>query len=110
MAVYTDVAEGELGAFLKHYPVGELLSYKGIAEGTENSNFLLHTSSGSYILTLYEKRVEKADLPSSARWLAGRRSSSPSSKGFHCGGRQRRIAPRSARRWRSCTWPAPIFR
>ncbi|TIM21365.1 MAG: hypothetical protein E5Y74_14195 [Mesorhizobium sp.] len=63
MAVYTDVAEGELGAFLKHYPVGDLLSYKGIAEGTENSNFLLHTSSGSYILTLYEKRVEKADLP-----------------------------------------------
>ena len=54
MAVYTDVAEGELGAFLKLYPVGELLSYKGIAEGTENSNFLLHTSDGSYILTLYE--------------------------------------------------------
>ena len=63
MAVYTDVSEGELGAFLKDYPVGELLSYKGIAEGTENSNFLLHTSSGSYILTLYEKRVDKADLP-----------------------------------------------
>ena len=40
-----------------------MLSYKGIAEGTENSNFLLHTSSGSYILTLYEKRVDKADLP-----------------------------------------------
>ncbi|TJX23694.1 MAG: homoserine kinase, partial [Mesorhizobium sp.] len=63
MAVYTDVAEGELGAFLKHYPVGDLLSYKGIAEGTENSNFLLHATSGSYILTLYEKRVDKADLP-----------------------------------------------
>src|SRR6185436_18800738 len=63
MAVYTDIAEGELGAFLREYPLGELLSYKGIAEGTENSNFLLHTSSGSYILTLYEKRVEKSDLP-----------------------------------------------
>ena len=63
MAVYTDVTEGELQAFLRNYPVGELLSYKGIAEGTENSNFLLHTTSGSYILTLYEKRVEKADLP-----------------------------------------------
>jgi homoserine kinase type II len=63
MAVYTDVSEGELGAFLKNYPVGDLLSYKGIAEGTENSNFLLHTTSGSYILTLYEKRVDKADLP-----------------------------------------------
>jgi homoserine kinase type II len=63
VAVYTDVNEGELGAFLENYPVGELLSYKGIAEGTENSNFLLHTASGSYILTLYEKRVDPADLP-----------------------------------------------
>ena len=63
MAVYTDVAEGELQAFLRNYPVGELLSYKGIAEGVENSNFLLHTSSGAYILTLYEKRVNRDDLP-----------------------------------------------
>ncbi|WP_144223236.1 homoserine kinase [Mesorhizobium amorphae] len=63
MAVYTDVGEGELAAFLREYSVGELLSYKGIAEGTENSNFLLHTTAGSFILTLYEKRVEKADLP-----------------------------------------------
>ena len=60
MAVYTDISEGELGAFLREYPVGELLSYKGIAEGVENSNFLLHTASGSYILTLYEKRVDSA--------------------------------------------------
>lgn len=63
MAVYTDIPEGELGAFLKEYPVGNLLSYKGIAEGTENSNFLLHTSTGAFILTLYEKRVDRSDLP-----------------------------------------------
>lgn len=63
MAVYTDITESELGAFLQEYPVGELLSYKGIAEGSENSNFLLHASTGAYILTLYEKRVERADLP-----------------------------------------------
>ncbi len=63
MAVYTDVSENELGAFLKEYSIGDLLSYKGIAEGSENSNFLLHTTSGSYILTLYEKRVDKDDLP-----------------------------------------------
>jgi len=63
MAVYTDITEGELGAFLKNYPVGQLLSYKGIAEGSENSNFLLHTSAAAYILTLYEKRVDRADLP-----------------------------------------------
>src|SRR6185369_2229609 len=63
MAVYTDVAAEELAEFLKGYDIGELLSYKGIAEGSENSNFLLHTSKGAYILTLYEKRVERADLP-----------------------------------------------
>ena len=63
MAVYTDVSEGELDAFLHDYAVGELLSYKGIAEGSENSNFLLHTTAGSYILTLYEKRVDRDDLP-----------------------------------------------
>jgi homoserine kinase type II len=63
MAVYTDVAADELGEFLSQYEIGELLSYKGIAEGVENSNFLLHTSSGYFILTLYEKRVAKSDLP-----------------------------------------------
>jgi homoserine kinase type II len=63
MAVYTDISEIELGAFLADYEIGELLSYKGIAEGVENSNFLLHTSTGSYILTLYEKRVNPDDLP-----------------------------------------------
>jgi len=63
MAVYTDVSEGELESFLLQYPVGTLLSYKGIAEGSENSNFLLHTSAGSFILTLYEKRVDIDDLP-----------------------------------------------
>ncbi len=63
MAVYTDVAADELAEFLAHYDIGELLSYKGIAEGVENSNFLLHTSAGYFILTLYEKRVAKGDLP-----------------------------------------------
>jgi len=63
MAVYTDVAADELAAFLEAYDIGELLSYKGIAEGVENSNFLLHTTAGSFILTLYEKRVDKSELP-----------------------------------------------
>jgi homoserine kinase type II len=63
MAVYTDVAAEDLAEFLKGYDIGDLLSYKGIAEGVENSNFLLHTSKGAYILTLYEKRVAVDDLP-----------------------------------------------
>src|SRR5437764_5216593 len=63
MAVYTDVAAEELSAFLAEYDIGELLAYKGIAEGVENSNFLVHTSQGNFILTLYEKRVAESDLP-----------------------------------------------
>jgi homoserine kinase type II len=63
MAVYTDVTDEEINEFLAGYGLGTLLSYKGIAEGVENSNFLLHTSKGYFILTLYEKRVAAADLP-----------------------------------------------
>lgn len=63
MAVYTDVSDEELRAFLATYDLGDLLSFKGIAEGVENSNFLLHTNKGFYILTLYEKRVVEEELP-----------------------------------------------
>jgi homoserine kinase type II len=63
MAVYTDVVAEELTAFLAGYDLGQLLSYKGIAEGVENSNFLVHTSRGNFILTLYERRVAARDLP-----------------------------------------------
>ena len=63
MAVYTDVTAEELADFLADYDLGELLSYKGIAEGVENSNFLVHTSRGHYVLTLYERRVAPEDVP-----------------------------------------------
>ena len=63
MAVYTEVSDEELGAFVASYDVGALLSYKGIAEGVENTNYLLHTEKGPIFLTLYEKRVDPADLP-----------------------------------------------
>jgi homoserine kinase type II len=63
MAVYTDVSDDELSAFLNGYDIGSLVSCKGIAEGVENSNFLLRTDAGSFILTLYEKRVNESDLP-----------------------------------------------
>lgn len=63
MAVYTDVSPAALADFIATYDVGTLTSFHGIAEGVENSNFLVQTTSGSYILTLYEKRVERADLP-----------------------------------------------
>ena len=69
MAVYTDVAAEDLVAFLADYDIGELLAYKGIAEGVENSNFLVHASRGYFILTLYEKRVA-GDQPRRWRGLA----------------------------------------
>lgn len=63
MAVYTDVPDDELKAFVAEYAIGEIAFCKGIAEGVENTNYLLRTESGTFILTLYEKRVDPADLP-----------------------------------------------
>lgn len=63
MAVYTDVPDEELAAFVAEYDLGAVTAFKGIAEGVENSNFLLRTERGSFILTLYEKRVRAEDLP-----------------------------------------------
>jgi homoserine kinase type II len=63
MAVYTHVSAEALTAFLARYDVGELVSAKGIAEGVENSNYLVDTTRGRFILTLYEKRVAADDLP-----------------------------------------------
>jgi len=63
MAVYTDVAAEDLAPCLAGYDIGELWAYKGIAEGVENSNFLVHTSRGYFILTLYERRVAARDVP-----------------------------------------------
>jgi homoserine kinase type II len=63
MAVYTEVDDEELEAFVQGYDIGALISAKGIAEGVENSNYLIQTTRGPWILTLYEKRVARGDLP-----------------------------------------------
>jgi homoserine kinase type II len=63
MAVYTEVSDDDLAAFIASYGLGALISYKGIAEGVENTNYLVTTASGRFILTLYEKRVQREDLP-----------------------------------------------
>src|SRR5690349_15564476 len=63
MAVYTDVTAEDLAPFLAGYDIGELMAYKGIAEGVENSNFLVHTSRGYFFLTPYERRVAERDQP-----------------------------------------------
>jgi homoserine kinase type II len=63
MAVYTEVNDEDLARLIAAYNLGDLLSYKGIAEGVENTNYLVHTSKGAFILTLYERRVATSDLP-----------------------------------------------
>jgi homoserine kinase type II len=67
MAVYTEVGDEPLAAFLTDYDIGSVVAFRGIAEGVENSNFSLRTTAGDYILTLYEKRVDPVDLP----WFLG---------------------------------------
>ena len=63
MAVYTDITDDELATLLADFDLGAATSFKGIAEGVENSNFLLETETGRYFLTVYEKRVREEDLP-----------------------------------------------
>ena len=137
MAVYTEVTDEELAAFIASYDLGALLSYKGIAEGVENTNYLVHTEKGPFILTLYEKRVAPADLPfflglmehlarpgltcptpvrdAQGRMLRDARR--PAGGARHLP--RRRVDPpaaaaplrgRRARRWRSCIWPARASR
>jgi homoserine kinase type II len=73
MAVYTDITDEELSGLLGEFDLGAPLSLKGVAEGVENSNFLLETEAGRYFLTVYEKRVREDDLPfflGLMHWLA----------------------------------------
>ncbi len=67
MAVYTEVADDALAGFLEAYDIGRVVAFRGIAEGVENSNYSLRTTAGDFILTLYEKRVDPAELP----WFLG---------------------------------------
>jgi homoserine kinase type II len=79
MAVYTEVTDEALRAFLAAYPLGELIAFRGIAEGVENSNYALKTGTGDFVLTLYEKRVDPAELP----WFLGLMEHL-AARGLHC--------------------------
>ena len=99
MAVYTEVSDEDLARFIAGYDVGELMSYKGIAEGVENTNYLIHTTAGSYILTLYERRVARQDLPfflGLMEHLAGRGISCPTPLRDRSGNHLRELAGRAA--------------
>jgi homoserine kinase type II len=99
MAVYTEVPDDALRAFLASYRIGTLIACKGIAEGVENSNFLLRASGGDFILTLYEKRVEVAELPyflGLMEHLAERGINCPRPVADRDGSRLRRLCGRAA--------------
>lgn len=63
MAVYTQVSEAELQSFLSRYEIGDLVAKTAIAEGVENTNYKIETTTGAFILTLFEKRTDERDLP-----------------------------------------------
>ena len=99
MAVYTEVSDEALRAFLADYALGELLAFRGIAEGVENSNYALKTDAGDFILTLYEKRVDPAELPyflGLMEHLASRRMACPTPVHGRDGAALRELAGRPA--------------
>jgi len=62
MSVFTPVSPEEARAYLQHYTLGELESLEGIAQGVENTNYFLTTTTGDYVLTLFE-HIPRDDLP-----------------------------------------------
>ncbi|HYD99477.1 MAG TPA: homoserine kinase [Alphaproteobacteria bacterium] len=99
MAVYTEVSDEELSAFVGEYDLGAVLGCKGIAEGVENSNYVLTTERGSYILTLYEKRTKPEDLPfflGLMEHLAAKGIACPTPVAARDGGALRRLCGRPA--------------
>ena len=79
MAVYTSVNQSELEDFLEQYNLGKLISYDGILEGIENSNYKILMEEGDFILTIFEKRVDPQDLP-----FFMNLQKNLSDHGFHC--------------------------
>lgn len=99
MAVYTDVQDEALRAYLADYDLGDLVAFRGIAEGVENSNYALKTTQGDWILTLYEKRVDPAELPyflGLMRHLAGQGLACPEPVAGRDGQALRELAGRPA--------------
>ena len=135
MAVYTAIDDASLNAFLAAYEIGKAVSLQGITEGVENSNYLLLTEGGRFILTLYERRVDPDDLPfflglmdhlaargvpcptpvhgrdgAALRSLCGRPAAVVSFlDGVSPGACRPATAQPWARRLPSCTWPASAF-
>ena len=63
MAIYTKISKNDVISIEKKFNLGKIISFKGIRKGIENTNYLIRTKKNKYILTIFEKRVQKRDLP-----------------------------------------------
>ena len=63
MAVYTRINDSDLGLIEKTFDIGRIVSFSGIKKGIENTNYLIKTNKKKIILTIFERRVQKKDLP-----------------------------------------------
>ena len=63
MAIYTKISENDVVSIEKKFNLGKIISCKGIKKGIENTNYLVRTKNNKYILTIFEKRVKKRDVP-----------------------------------------------
>jgi len=114
VAVYTDISDSELKSFLAAYDLGALISFIGIAEGVENSNYLLITDAGRYVLTIYEKRVRREDLPyflDLMRHLAARGVACPNPIAARDGATLRELAgkPAALASFLEGVWPRRVW-
>ena len=71
MAIYTKLDKEKISSILSNYKLGNIKKFEGIKEGIENTNYLIETEKGKYILTIYEKRVNKDDLPFFSELMLG---------------------------------------
>ena len=63
MAIYTKISRNDIVAIERKFNLGKIISFKGIKKGIENTNYLIKTKKNKYILTIFEKRVKKRDVP-----------------------------------------------
>ena len=63
MAVYTKISKRDVSSLVNDYQINEVKKFQGIKKGIENTNYLLKTKKNKFILTIFEKRVQKKDLP-----------------------------------------------
>ena len=71
MAIYTKLDKEKISSILSNYELGNIKKFEGIKEGIENTNYSVETEKGKYILTIYEKRVNKNDLPFFSKLMLG---------------------------------------